>query len=467
MNTSAPNSLDPLARTIIQQTQEAITNNSVTPDERRWTEWKATSFEYTDNGVVTGTLGGQQVSRPDWFRASQTLLSRITTHDVYKSTLEALKIHYPDHALAIPEYLQELTSAIIRIVLSDAINVRGAEIEALCASLLNDLANGPITYSATVNLNGVILRAQSIQIAVGVKLRQPIREDIEVASPADMLSWPRLTPLAPHAIAEIQYIGARDQMVAVQREVEHLVSVLRLFDVGAVAYASYGMESDAPVSWGARTTLGPSLTSSARERYVIRREDEDRLKTFWRAVAHKIPKDIYDFQKQVSPLTLAYDRYSDAVLQNGILERRIANAVMGLEALLLDEIQELSYRLGMRIAKALSLIGKKPLEVRERIQDAYRIRSLFAHGDHLSHREKAKLERKYGEMKNFMLPLFDYLRSLIVLMISINLDKEQMIDLLDDALIDPAKHDSLKSRLSPLTSLVSREVAVSNSGTAD
>jgi hypothetical protein len=119
------------------------------------------------------------------------------------------------------------------------------------------------------------------------------------------------------------------------------------------------MESDAISSWGILATMSGGAVRSTSEHYVVGREDTSRLKRFWQSVSHAIPKDIYDFQKQVSPLTLAYDRYSDALLQNGIAERRIANAVMGLEALLLDEIQELSYRLGMRTAKALSLIGKK------------------------------------------------------------------------------------------------------------
>ena len=457
MNSSMPTLLDPLVQTITQEVKNAVSNKTVIPEQRLWVEWKLSSFEYTDDGVSTGMANGNQVSRPDWFGAPRLLEPRITTLAIYQTTLDALKKDYPNQASAMPDCLGKFTLMAIGIVLSDSDNVKVTELENLCTSFLNDLAGGPITHRAKVNLGGVVLRSSSIQIAVGIRLRQPTREDIEIASPAVQFVHLQ-NPIAktPQAIAEIEYIGARDQTMELQREVGRFISVLRLFDVGSVLYTSYQMESNAILSaWGAHMTLGSGISATAGERYVIKQEDEDRLKMFWRTMSHTIPNGFYDFQKQVSHLTLAYDRYSDAILHNGIVERRIANAVMGLEALLLGETQELNYRLGLRIAKALSLVGKKPLEVRQRIHDAYRIRSLFAHGGHLSYKEKARLERRYGDMKKFTLPLFDYLRSLIILMISLHCDKEEVIDLLDDALIDQEKHESLKSRVSPLTSLIS------------
>jgi hypothetical protein len=53
-----------------------------------------------------------------------------------------------------------------------------------------------------------------------------------------------------------------------------------------------------------------------------------------------------------------------------------------------------------------------------------------------------------------MLPLVDYLRSLIVLMSILHCDKEQVIDWLDDALIDEETHDNLKNRVSQFSSIV-------------
>ena len=74
---------------------------------------------------------------------------------------------------------------------------------------------------------------------------------------------------------------------------------------------------------------------------------------------------------------------SDALMQNGMIERSIANAIMGLEGLLLKsggEVQELAHRLSNRTAKLLSNFKYDPLEVKKIVSDAYGARSLFVHG---------------------------------------------------------------------------------------
>ena len=82
-----------------------------------------------------------------------------------------------------------------------------------------------------------------------------------------------------------------------------------------------------------------------------------------------IPQKLYRFgQGESSHLTVAFDRYCDALLRQGILEERIANAVMGLEALLLDQNQELSYRLSLRLAKSLSFLNEEAKEVKKVIK---------------------------------------------------------------------------------------------------
>jgi hypothetical protein len=135
-------------------------------------------------------------------------------------------------------------------------------------------------------------------------------------------------------------------------------------------------------------------------------------------------------------------------MHNSILERRIANAVMGLEALLLDATQELSYRLGLRTAKIMSLLGSDPREARQLIKDAYHIRNLFAHGSHLSYREKRKLELRYKDIKNIFSAIANYLRRLIVIMILIRKTKDEFIDLIDNSLVDRKKEEELDNLLS-------------------
>jgi hypothetical protein len=123
-------------------------------------------------------------------------------------------------------------------------------------------------------------------------------------------------------------------------------------------------------------------------------------------------------------------------------------------ALFLEETQELSYRLGLRISKILSLVGKNPLKVRGDIKEAYGIRSTFAHGGHLDYKAKKRLERKYGDVKNLVLAILDYLRLSIIIMILSRSSKDELVDLIDDALLDSAKHQELQSRVSDANNLV-------------
>jgi hypothetical protein len=231
-------------------------------------------------------------------------------------------------------------------------------------------------------------------------------------------------------------------------------ALLRLFNVGSVNWISYDMSSDSLLDPFGAGTMGSGARPAALDTYVIKSEAEPNLKRFWEALNVLLPKDIYDFHKQISHITLAYDRYTDGLLQNGMVERRIANAVMGLEALFLEETQELSYRLGLRISKILSMVGRNPLEVREVIKEAYAIRSAFAHGGHLTYKAKQKLDRKYGDVKKLLLSILDYLRLSIIIMILSRVSKEELVDLIDDALLDSDRQQQLQSRVSDAKALV-------------
>jgi len=129
---------------------------------------------------------------------------------------------------------------------------------------------------------------------------------------------------------------------------------------------------------------------------------------------------------------------------------------MGLEGQFLKggETQELTYRLSLRMAKLFSHLGYDPHKVKETVADAYRIRSLFVHGSHLSYREKRDLDKKYGEIRGFLSSLLGYLRVSIIITILIKTEKEELLDLIDDSLFDKLKDDRLKTILAPVREIV-------------
>jgi len=137
----------------------------------------------------------------------------------------------------------------------------------------------------------------------------------------------------------------------------------------------------------------------------ITEEDLLKLRKFWQAMSNAMPSSFFELgTAKIDYLTVAYNRYNDSLFQDSVLERKIANAVMGLEALFLKstEVQELVYRLNLRTAKLLGSLGYDPREVKEMVSDAYRVRNIFAHGGHLGYKEKRKIESKYKDAKKLL-----------------------------------------------------------------
>jgi hypothetical protein len=204
-------------------------------------------------------------------------------------------------------------------------------------------------------------------------------------------------------------------------------------------------------------TISPLKTSGHLETYLINQEDVLKLKKFWNRLSGNIPEGFTGFGLvKIDYLAIAYKRYCDALLENGLIERRIANTVMGLEALFLKpgEIQELPFRLGIRISKSFSLFGYDPHKVKNTIEDAYKVRNLFAHGGQLSYERKKRLDSKYKDIKNLLLSTLDYLRVLIIIMIFNNKNKNEFLDLVDDSLIDKKREEILNNTISSVKEII-------------
>jgi hypothetical protein len=196
-------------------------------------------------------------------------------------------------------------------------------------------------------------------------------------------------------------------------------------------------------------TVGLGGKETTLETYLITKEDVPRLREFWHTLSNALPTSFFDPTiAETDYLTIAYNRYCDSLFQSGILERRIANAVMGLEALfLLGETQELAYRLCLRISKLLSLLEYDPHEIKKVVHDAYKIRSIFVHGGLLDSRKK-KIVSEYRDIKNLLQLLLEYLRvSIVVIMLS-DKEKKELINLIENSTIDKKCEETLDNAVS-------------------
>ena len=444
--------LQKLAETICETVVDAKQKGTIQPEQEPFWQVKVNDFQYTDGGITQARSERTMVTKTTWIRASAALRTRVFEDTTFLSTLADLEAAFPDVS-DMRQHLETFAGSIFQRCLgNDQDRELQGETDSTIEKFLGELSGRVVTYRAKVELSGVVLRPRSVSLEAGITIRQPVKEDIEKTFRAfSPLHRPFET--FPSAILEVELRANRGRNALLQAKVEHCVALLRLFKVGGAKWTSYDMSSDSLLDvFGG--TLGSGTTSAALETYVITREEEVNLKRFWETLSVLLPKNVYDFDKQINHITLAYDRYSDGLLQNGIIERRIANAVMGFEALFLEETQELSYRLRLRISKILSMVGRNPLQVRETIKDAYEIRSTFAHGGHLDHKNKKPLERKYGDVKSLLHSTLDYLRLSIIIMILSRTSKEELVDLIDDALLDSDKNQQLQGRVSGAKALL-------------
>jgi hypothetical protein len=445
MDSNLRNMIKQLALDIKRMIDEGTSKGTIKPDEEIFFKWKVDKFQYTDRGVVEYSSHGEYITKPSWVRTTFNLIEKITESAQYSSVLEYLiQIFGKDNTL--PLALHFFTEKLIHECLCNP-KFGEVEIDSHIEIFLKDLRGEPVKCGAEVELKGVVLSPSKVELDHSIVLRQTRIEDLEREFPVYGLMQPMLLPI-PSAILNIEFLGRGANEI--RRKIWQSIAILRLFKVGSINCIKHRMYSDSltDVVGGTVSLGGKEITL---ETYLITEEDVPRLREFWHALSNALPLSFFDSTiAETDYLTIAYNRYCDSLFQNGVLERRIANCVMGLEALFLksSEVQELVYRLSFRMSKLFSLLGYDPYEVKKIVRDAYKVRNIFVHGEHLSYKEKRKIESKYKDIKNFLQPLLEYLRiSIIVIMLS-RREKDELIDLIDDSFVDKKREEMLNDIVS-------------------
>jgi len=447
--------LKQLAFRIKKEIEDGRSRGIIQSEEEVYLRWKIDKFQYTEEGVTESSAHGEYVTKKSWFRASIKIEEAIKKSDEYSSTLELLtKISGKKGKIA--HDLECFTRKLISRYLYES-KFGEADVDVFITTFLKDLNEEPLKCRAEVELNGIVILPDRIEFKIGntnIILRQTRIEDLEKEFPVyGFTMQPYLGRSS--AILNIEFLGR--QANEIQNKVEQAITILRLFKVGSVKYISYHMHSESITDVMASGTLAAGKSVGALEKSQITEEDMQRLKKFWQTMIKALPHSFYESgETRLDHITIAYKRYCDALLQNGVMERRIANSVMGLESLFLKggENQELKYRLSTSIAKIFSLLGYDSYKVKGIVKDAYNIRSLFVHGSQLSYKQKIKLNGKYGDIRSFLLLLLDYLRISIIIMIFVKKEKEEFLDFIDDALVDKDKDNQLHNLLNTARNVI-------------
>ncbi|WP_124559106.1 HEPN domain-containing protein [Pedobacter sp. KBW01] len=312
--------------------------------------------------------------------------------------------------------------------------------------LIASLYGNELPITITIQLQGLLLESRAIGLADGITLRQPVQSDFEQI--IDPLKSDFSHTLDVTAILEIKGASKKDDTSALDKLAEQIVCKLQLFCTCSIHEISYVLEQKS-LNQNRTSHRGQNRFNFVFSAVTLKSADERKLKDFIQDLSLPAQLTTPRYQHQ-DFLTSAFDRYNESLLEKVALERRITNAVMGIEALLSAEKQELSFRIQTRTARLLSLLDEVPaLEIRRILATAYSVRSNYAHGGFLDNKAKGKITRDFGELDTFAKAVIDALRKLILIFISIAADKTYMLQLIDDSLIDELSLEQLRDYVMP------------------
>jgi Apea-like HEPN len=427
---------------------------------------KILKHEHTSEGVEIHQLA-HEYSNEVSLNLPENISNSIRDTIEFKSVL---KIIDSDVTLLNEDSLHQFTDKIYHDLLNKP-GVTEENIDLLVNVFLNDIHKKPCQSSALVEIVGLALASDEIELNLGkfqIVLRQARIADFE----RKYLPSPYYNPSPiklPGIFSAIMQIKCCDtKHILIQDEIDKIITILRLFRPASVDYSSYSIDSEAILfeRRGFSARIGKNEGIIILKKCHITRENLIELVDYCKKIYKIIPQYIYDTSKDVninelfcSSLQVAYRHYSYALLRGIGTEEKIMNAVIGLESLLLHEKQDNTLRFWLRGAKILGFLNKSPKIVKHVLKSAYDVRSKFVHG---SAAELETAMKKFnGENQDAissLVVLLDYLRILIIatMFLSKNenfiltskkgkkeFNKIKFLGIVDDSLIDKESENQL------------------------
>ncbi len=428
---------------LLRPTEEVYTRYPI--DER--------SIKQTDYGVKRINYAPEEFVKESWLHATRAVVWRLQESDKYTDIVSMFDGTALDAKRA-KRLLDSFAQRISYRFLEAADEPQRVEfLSSQLEAVRKHLGEEQFKHSSEVRLVGLAAPPTPVEFnahGTSVLLRRVTDEDLVEEQPEFVKR--DYFPPTPSAILRLSKILKGEYEI--QEAVWQAITVLRLFRVGSIRELSYTNETDSFFALGG--TVGSHQHYTVVTNSVIEDVDRERFKDFWLKLSEALPPEGYGRdQKRVDQIEIAYQRYSDALLFWGVtVERRISDAVIGLESLFLLENDGLSYRLRLRLARVLGTVGFDPHRVQDAMKRAYDVRSAFLHGDQVEARKLRKIDEQYGSLNNLLLQVLDHLRCAIVLLTLIKVTKAELIELLDSSFIDENAGQKLAEMLTPARALL-------------
>jgi len=204
----------------IIETEKA--KGAIQPEYELIIRWKVTEFTYDDMGAHVAKTGSQ-ITEPSWHFAFIIIVKIAENTDAY--------IRLSNFLQSIPEIKERgsayashfLNRLISRLLIKEKIT--DIDLEEFTNLFISEMKGQSMKSGAIVQLVGIILHLNDVEISHGIILRKPKKEDFEIDIP--MYSFHIHEPFSdPSAFLEIsiQTITPRD----VQEEITKTITILRM-----------------------------------------------------------------------------------------------------------------------------------------------------------------------------------------------------------------------------------------------
>jgi len=431
----------PLVEVITSTLKSEIKTGKVQIDIVLFDRWEVNSLDYKDTGFHLA-MRESQIAKPFTLSTSIKIAEIVHKSPEYYDLIEFLKTnaHIEENPVnlvnyfiigIIEKYLENSAKFIANLT-----NLK-SETDRFVDALVADLKNESNKTKIIVECYGIILHEDEIKLSPDIILRKPIAEDFNTESISSPFSIYTDFP-EPTAILDISLQAKCRQDL--YNEILKTIAILQLFRPMCIKWHVYRINSE---------SFNPSIKRKdppiekylTFENYILENRDVESLKDFWKIVYPILPQNLnISDENDINFISNAYRFYSDSISQNGMIERKIASAVIGLDSIFLKTINEdkKSKQLTLRISKLLINENFDPTMIKDVIGEAYFCRSKYLHGELLSNKDRQRIAEKYGgNVNNLLTVILEFLRISIVILFHFQSgNKEKFLDMIDMSLND-------------------------------
>ena len=415
-----------------------IRNNNE-PDKKIFLKQKLRRFSYFASYSRHTITEPTQIVKDDWGRLEWGIVYHIKATNLYKKLerelIEADLNNYPS--------LEPLTKKVVSLSMQNKL-VGINSISNIVKNHLNQQKNKPFKVKLMAELTGIALEPAEVIINASTKLRRITKKDLEREISSEKFEEFRWSVLEQStSVFEVEYECENENRIFSDKT--QFLNVLMLYKVGNVQSNSFAWQSSGTAGLGILhdEPLFFSHVYAGVSSY-IRKKEINEFKEFWKVIKPKIPREFTLPSIHSKPVSIAYAHYRDGMEAHGHIEKRCAYGIMALEALLMQGENEIRYRIGMRVAQLLSILGLDKKKVFDDIGTAYCARSKFAHGGKLSSKELNKIKKKYKHNEVLELTILDYVRILIVSLLLIKYVKSDLLKLIDESWLIESRFKKLE-----------------------